>query len=354
MSIAVLWAIWFLLVPLHFSVASQCQNINLPADCAAFIFSNCEIDELYNGQNANITRFIPQGWETNLGVLRISVGLSRGTYVTYGTSARFDGQPAVLEADASNRMGDYVSTNGGKYSCNEKSLVPCSNLLNTFTMRSIHSRPNVQHPIRPSRSNYIYISFSRRHVLRVKSDSMSSFGDSVPRRHRITDSAVRIKGCSRCSEDYSMELKCGDFTIAIFRGLIQERSTAVRSYSKFLLGRSKDYNGSGLYLGPCHTNQNDAKDERRNEEIFHAIIESGENPLASGANLHHTRNLRLRHHDPRTSPRSRLLANNYFYVAIQRIEEMHEALHGKPVQAVIHQSGDLRLIDVQQARRFRL
>lgn len=62
------------------------------------------------------------------------------------------------------------------------------------------------------------------------------------------------------------------------------------------------------------------------------------------------RELSFRHRNPCTSARARLLADYYFDVAIQRVQEVHEGFHGKPVQAVIHQGRDFWLINVEQSR----
>jgi hypothetical protein len=54
-----------------------------------------------------------------------------------------------------------------------------------------------------------------------------------------------------------------------------------------------------------------------------------------------------RSHADFRSPFSGSLADYDFYVAAKRIEKIHQAFHGKPIQAVIRQSGYLRLIYFQ-------
>jgi hypothetical protein len=44
-------------------------------------------------------------------------------------------------------------------------------------------------------------------------------------------------------------------------------------------------------------------------------------------------------------------ADDDFDVAIQGVEEMHETLGGKTLEAIIHERGNLWLIDAQDARR---
>src|ERR1700730_9903420 len=61
--------------------------------------------------------------------------------------------------------------------------------------------------------------------------------------------------------------------------------------------------------------------------------------------------LGARYHDSRRSLRPGLLSDYDLNVTVKGIKKMHKALHGKPLQPIIHQSGNLRLIDVEQACR---
>jgi hypothetical protein len=89
----------------------------------------------------------------------------------------------------------------------------------------------------------------------------------------------------------------------------------------------------------------------RNYPASEATIASesciGTDPLSFGAGPTRIRTLRFRHHDSCSPTRAGLLADYYFYVAIERVEEMHSALLGKTIQAIIHQGGNLGLIDFE-------
>jgi hypothetical protein len=60
--------------------------------------------------------------------------------------------------------------------------------------------------------------------------------------------------------------------------------------------------------------------------------------------------LGARYHDSRGSFRTGLFFDYDLYITVKGIQKIHQALHGKPLQAVIHQSRNFWLIDAEQAR----
>jgi hypothetical protein len=63
--------------------------------------------------------------------------------------------------------------------------------------------------------------------------------------------------------------------------------------------------------------------------------------------LNHVRQLGTRYHNSCRSLRPGLLSDYDLYITVKRIKKMHQPFHGKPVQPIIHQSRNLRLIDIE-------